>query len=229
MLVLFLGPELRHRPGRQVPAHRAADAGRRRAAAAVHLRGRRRSAAATGRSSAPCCCWSRRSLIAIVLEPGVSFTTLLVVAAVRRRRRRQLRLLDDQHQRLLPGPAQGLGARPQRRRRQPRRARWSSWSACWCWPPSAPSYPRLLVGDLHPADRAGRGRRGAVHGQPDPGPQRASGAMREVTRRPAHLDHVAALHRHLRLVHRLRLRLRPGAAGAVRRRASRTPVKAAVR
>ena len=31
------------------------------------------------------------------------------------------------------------------------------------------------------------------------------------------LDHGAALHRHLRVVHRLRLRLRPGAAGAVPR------------
>ena len=39
-----------------------------------------------------------------------------------RRGRGQLRLLDGEHQRLLPGSAQGLGARPQRRRRQPRRA-----------------------------------------------------------------------------------------------------------
>ena len=45
----------------------------------------------------------------------------VVVAMTRRRRRRQLRLVDDEHQRLLPGPAQGLGARRQRRRRQPRR------------------------------------------------------------------------------------------------------------
>ena len=61
-------------------------------------------------------------LIAIFLVPGVSFTTLLIVADVRGRRRRQLRLLDGEHQRLLPAAAQGLGARHQRRRRQPRRA-----------------------------------------------------------------------------------------------------------
>ena len=54
-------PGLRLRPGPEVPAHRAADAGRGGAAAAVHLRRRRRSAAATGRSSARCCCSSRRS------------------------------------------------------------------------------------------------------------------------------------------------------------------------
>ena len=78
-------------------------------------------------------------LIAIVLEPGVSFTTLLIVAAVRRRRRRQLRLLDDQHQRLLPGPAQGLGARASTPAAATSACRWCSWSACWCWPRSARS------------------------------------------------------------------------------------------
>ena len=41
---------------------------------------------------------------------------------VRRLRRRQLRVVDDQHQRVLPAAAQGLGARPERRRRQHRRA-----------------------------------------------------------------------------------------------------------
>ena len=45
----------------------------------------------------------------------------------------------------------------------------------------------------------------------------AKGAIREVTGPPGDLDHLAALHRHLRLVHRLQLRLRPGAAGAVPR------------
>jgi Uroporphyrinogen-III synthase HemD len=49
-------PGLRHRPGRQVPTHRGARAGRRRAADPVHVRGRRGSAVATGRSSAPACC-----------------------------------------------------------------------------------------------------------------------------------------------------------------------------
>ena len=35
--------------------------------------------------------------------------------------------------------------------------------------------------------------------------------------RRSHLDHLVPLHRHVRLVHRLRLRLRPGPPGAVRR------------
>ena len=43
----------------------------------------------------------------------------------------------------------------------------------------------------------------------------AKGAIREVMRASRDLDHLAALHRHLRLVHRLQLRLRTGAAGAV--------------
>ena len=43
----------------------------------------------------------------------------------------------------------------------------------------------------------------------------AKGAIREVHAAPRDLDHLAALHRHLRLVHRLQLRLRAGAAGAV--------------
>ena len=38
VIVLFLGPEYGHRPGRQVPADRAPDPGRRRAPAAVHVR-----------------------------------------------------------------------------------------------------------------------------------------------------------------------------------------------
>ena len=43
---------------------------------------------------------------------------------------------------------------------------------------------------------------------------------------PAHLDHVVPLHRHVRLVHRVRLRLRAGAADPVRDRFP-TPVEAA--
>ena len=39
----------------------------------------------------------------------------------RRLRRRQLRQLDVEHHLLLPAEGEGLGARPQRRRRQPRR------------------------------------------------------------------------------------------------------------
>jgi hypothetical protein len=78
------------------------------------------SAAATGRSSAPRCCWCPRSP-----RRRPRARRRLHDPARRqlpgRCRWRQLRQLHGQHQRLLPEPAQGLGARPQRRRRQPRR------------------------------------------------------------------------------------------------------------
>ena len=70
------------------------------------------------------------TLIAIFLVPGVSYTTLLIVADVRRRRRRQLRLVDDEHQRLLPAAAQGLGARASTPAAAISASRWCSWSAC---------------------------------------------------------------------------------------------------
>ena len=108
-------PRLRHRPGRQVPAHDRPGGPRLLRAVAVHVRRGAPSAAGTGRSSAPRCCSCRRSLAPIVLEPGVSYSTLLDRRLRRRRRRRQLRLVDDQHQRLLParsekGWALGLNA-----------------------------------------------------------------------------------------------------------------------
>ena len=81
------------------------------------------SAAATGRSSA-------RSLLllptaAALGGDGARHLVHDVHAGRRahRRRRRQLRLLDDQHQLLLPAAQEGLGARPERGRRQHRRAR----------------------------------------------------------------------------------------------------------
>ena len=135
------------------------------------------SAAATGRSSPPCCCWSRPILIAIFLEPGVSFNTLLVVSLFAGCRRRQLRLLDDQHQRLLPGPAEGLGAGHQRRRRQPRRARGPAGRAARAGH-ARDAAPAGHGRDLHPADHPGRRRRGPVHGQPDPEQQRQGGHPR---------------------------------------------------
>ena len=65
-------------------------------------------------------------LAAIVMHPGTSYTTFMVVGVLRRPRRRQLRLVDDQHQRLLPRALQGVGAGPERGRRQHRRAGRSS-------------------------------------------------------------------------------------------------------
>ena len=45
----------------------------------------------------------------------------------------------------------------------------------------------------------------------------AKRAMRDVSKDRQHLGDLAALHRHLRLLHRIQFRLRPGTAGAVRR------------
>ena len=121
VLVLFLGPDYGIDPAEKFLLTALPTLVGARAAAAVHLRGRqvrrpqlddRQRAAAAGPDDPDRDRARARRLV----------HTLLIVVAVRRRRRRQLRLVDDQHQRLLPGPAQGLGARDQRRRRQPRRA-----------------------------------------------------------------------------------------------------------
>ena len=131
-----------------------------------------------------------------------------LVAAPRRLRRRQLRQLDGEHHLLLPAEGEGLGARPQRRRRQ----------------------PRHLGRPVRRADRRhDRRRRDAQHLRSPAGcGSRSSslamwgawrymdnlssreGRLRGVRRGPARaapVDHGAALHRHLRLVHRLRERL----------------------
>ena len=63
----------------------------------------------------------------------------------RRRRRRQLRQLDGQHQRLLPRPAQGLGARPERRRRQPRRPGRPARRPAGAGHRRASTHPRLIL------------------------------------------------------------------------------------
>ena len=56
------------------------------------------------------CCWSRPSLtLYLMAHPGASYTTFLIVAALRRTRRRQLRVVDGQHQRLLPAAATRAG------------------------------------------------------------------------------------------------------------------------
>ena len=58
-----------------------------------------------------------------ILAPGQPPLAVPPVRSALRLRRRKLRVVDDQHQRLLPATPQGLGAGPQRRRWQPGRAR----------------------------------------------------------------------------------------------------------
>ena len=71
------------------------------------------------------------------------------------------------------------------------------------------------AGHLRADDRDRRGVRRAVHGQHLLGAGRHRRAARSDPG-PSDLDHVVPLHRHLRLVHRLQLRLRPRAADSVR-------------
>ena len=182
MLVLFLGPAYGFDPAAEVPAHRAADPGRRRRCGSRTRSRWARSAAGTGPSSRRCCCWSRRSLIAIVLEPGRLVRHAARRLAARRRRRRQLRLLDDQHQRLLPGAAQGLGARASTPAAATSACRSSSSSACWCWPPSGVEPPAGAGRDLHPADRRSRRSARRCSWTTSPRTRNAKGAIREVTR-----------------------------------------------
>ena len=131
----------------------------------------------------------------------------------RGRRRRQLRLVDVEHQCVLSRSVQGLRPRHQRRRGQPRRGGR---------PTTRPVRARhLRCGaspgpgrHLPPADHRLRTDRRVVHGQPGaPGQRQGRGAGG--LPRAAHLGDLAALHRHVRLVHRLQLRLRPGTPGAV--------------
>ena len=126
-----------------------------------------------------------------------------------RSRRRKLRLLDDEHQLVLPAAAQGMGARTERRRREPRRRGGAARR------PRRAGHrrrnaPAVPARHLHPADRH-RGRWCVPDdGQPQPRPQRQAGDARRL-QGPAHLGHVVPLHRHVRFVHRFRLRVRSGA------------------
>ena len=177
------------------------------------------SAAATGRSSAASPSWCRRSL------PGGSWSTRALPHHLPRRRgsrgprRRQLRLLDDEHQRLLPAADEGLGARAQRRGRQHRGARHPARRPARHRDAGQPS-ARGRLRRLPRAARRGERRGGLLHGQPRP----PDGEPARDARGPAHsalVVHFAALHRHVRLVHRLRLRLRPGAQPDLPRRPDR--------
>ena len=118
-----------------------------------------------------------------------------------------------------PQRLKGCGTGAQRRRRQPRSADG---------PAGRPAgdrnrrQPAALLGVRGiPCAAGDRGDRcGAVHGQPAALPHRdehhARGAVRA-----AHLGDRAALHRHLRIIHRVLVRLWPGAADELHRRRSK--------
>jgi hypothetical protein len=119
----------------------------------------------------------------------------------RRFRRRQLCLVDGQHLVLLPGEGEGLGAWPQRSWRQHRgsgRAEDHSADRDSRWRSGAVA--RRIV--LCAIGSGCRGVRIPVHEQPhrSQGRREAGFAVPAASR---YLDHVAALHRHLRVLHRL--------------------------
>ena len=81
----------------------------------------RSSAAATGRSSRPAAAHPDDRAGRVRLEPRDPVRRAARRGGARGLRRRQLRQLDVEHHVLLPAAGEGLGAGPQRRRRQPRR------------------------------------------------------------------------------------------------------------
>ena len=135
---------------------------------------------------------------------------------IRRTRRRELRLLDDQHQRVLPATPQGLGPGFERGRREHRRPGH---------PVDRPARYRHL-GQPQPADRLRgvpgahrhrRRHRGPLHGQPHR-PEDRRTIVDRCTQVPRLLDHLVSLHRNIRIVHRIQLRLRPDPATELPRR-----------
>lgn len=207
------GARVRHRRGGQVLPGRAADAGRLAAAAALHLRRRplrrtqlddRQCGAAAGADRAGADRDAARHLLHHVHDHRSG----------RRGRRRQLRLVDGQHQHLLPGGSQGVGARAQRRWREPRGAGGTAGR------PGRDRRSRGRVaagaaGALPPVHRRRRGAGRGQDGQHLLGAQRHRGVRRGLPGAPD-LGDVVPLHRHVRLGHRLQLRLRSGPAEPVR-------------
>ena len=129
-----------------------------------------------------------------------------------RPRRRQLRLQHGQHLVLLPRPHEGLGARPERRRRQYRRQQRAVADADL----DGARHHQSLSGhaerrrrlsaerraDVAAAARHRGVRRGLLHEQPDLGALDVQGPAGD-RRAQAHLDHVLHLCRDVRLLHRL--------------------------
>ena len=115
-----------------------------------------------------------------------------------------------------PRPAQGLGARPQRRRRQPRRRRRAAGRPAGAGDRRR-GHPRLILGVYIPLIVVAALGAALVMDNLTHGAQRQRAPCATPPREPHTWIIVAPLHRHVRLVHRLRLRLRPGAADPVRR------------
>ena len=218
MLVLFMGPEYGIDPAGKFLLTAVPAAGRRGAADPLHLRGRQVRRAELDGVQRPAAAGPdhRRG---IVLEPGVSYTTLLIVAALAGVGGGNFASSMANINAFYPDRLKGWALGHQRRRRQPRRRRGAArrprrarhrrrpGTPAWC----SPIYiPLIVLAALGAA---------LLHGQP--APRATTSAPCGSVPGPAHLDHVAALHRHLRLVHRLRFRLRAGAAGAVQGRRSR--------
>lgn len=137
----------------------------------------RASAVATGRSSRPPCCSSRASVWPLRVEPRDPVRRAPAHRRPRRLRRRQLRQLDVEHHVLLPCRAEGVRARTQRRRWQPRRlgraVRHHHRRRGHPQPPPRGPY----LGAAHPGDD---GRRVRPHGQP----QRRQSRRGGIPRRP---------------------------------------------
>ena len=121
----------------------------------VHHRARPLRRTQLDHRSARCCCSIPALLTLYFMQPaGTSYTDVPGRRGARRLRRRQLRVVDDEHQRLLPAAAQGLGAGPQRGRRQHRRARDPAGRPARHRDRSATPYPSVVCAIYLVAHRA---------------------------------------------------------------------------
>ncbi len=151
-------------------------------------------------------------LAVVLLEPGVSFGTLLLVTAVAGvgggTFASSMANINNFYPQHLKGRALGLNAGGGNLGVALCRS-----SARWCCSPTALDRPAGDALPVHPAGPGGDGTGLDPDGQPQRGQERQG---RDAGGRPApaHGDHLLALPRHVRLVHRLRLRLRAGVAAA---------------
>ena len=175
----------------------------------------RGSAAATGRSSARRCCWCRPSRRRSRCKPGVSYGTLLVLAALAGvgggNFASSMANINSFYPQRLKGWALGLNAGGGNLGVAVVQLVGLAVLAT-----AGKGHPRILLGIYIPlVVLAALG--AALFMDNIAHVRNEKRALRRRQPRPAHLDHLVPLHRDVRLVHRLRLRLRPGAAEPVRR------------